>query len=149
MKLNILTILIFSLTIFSCSNQKSEKLEIPTHELFIPENIEWINFEFDIDYLKSVSKEEDSLIILTQEKIIIIKGQYGLLPNDKILIPWSGEFGINYRVIKNKKFELSADTLQFNRRKFLKSNIVNFQWWDEIIGCIDNTGSGTIIVSGP
>ena len=134
---------------YTCSNQPQEHIAVPKHELFIPEEIDWIDFEYDIDYLKFVSSDVDSLIILTKEKLIIIVGQYGLLPNDTMLIPWSGEFGIHYEVIRNKDFNMLDDSLSFNGRKFTKTKLVNFQWWDEINRKIDKIGTGVIIVSGP
>ena len=133
----------------SCSNSKRRNPNIPEHEFFVRKNIGWKNFS-DLEYLKKVSSEIDSMVILTPKKIIIIIGQYGILENDTILMPWSGEFGINYDVRENTNmplFKMSA--IKIGGQTFIKSTKVNFQWWDEINDRLDENGSGSVIVSGP
>lgn len=140
--------LIIIIVIPGCFNTKKKKLTIPAHSYYIPRKIQWEKTEFD--NLKGISKQEDaSLIILTGKRIIIIEGQFGLTQKDSILMPWTGEYGINYEVLNNESAELSDNTIHFGQAVFIKSDKVNFQWWDEIAGKIGKTGKGTIIVSGP
>lgn len=92
----------------------------------------------------------DTMIILTKDKLIYVYGQYGLLPNDTIIIPYSGEFGINYEVFENKEYKLASDTMiNIGNQQFVKRRNVVYQWWNEILPGIGKLGKGKVIVSGP
>jgi hypothetical protein len=122
----------------------------PEHEFFINKNTTWLDSDM-VDYRKKFGKNEnDTMVILTKDKLILITGQYGLLPNDTIIMPSSGEFGINYEVLENNKYRLSHDTLiTISEQRFLKRSDVKFEWWNEIIRRIKGLGKGKIIVSSP
>jgi hypothetical protein len=142
------------LTLINCnffSKQKPLFNGIPRHELFVNKNTIWVDFNEIEDYRKKLSKNEnDTMIILTSDKMILVTGQYGWLPNDTIIMPTSGEFGIHYEVLENTKYKLSVDTLiTFGQQQFIRMPIADFQWWTEIIPNIKGLGKGSVIVSGP
>jgi hypothetical protein len=143
------------LTQTNCNDNSSDKKlifnGIPRHELFVNKNLIWGNFSTDTDYYKKVgSKDIDTMIILTADKMLFITGQYGLLSNDTTVMPFSGEFGINYEVLENTKYRLSIDTLiTIGQQQFIKKTKAEFQWWNEIIPQIKTLGKGSVIVSGP
>ena len=152
--LNFITICsICILTLTNCKYFKAKPLfnGIPKHELFINKNTTWVDFNEIPDYRKKLSKNEnDTMIILTSDNMILIIGQYGWLMNDTIVVPTSGEFGINYEVIENKKYKLSVDTIiTFGQQQFVKEKKAEFQWWNEIIPEIKGLGKGSVTVSGP
>jgi len=90
------------------------------------------------------------MIILTSDKMFLITGQYGWLLNDTIIMPSSGEFGINYDVLENKKYKLGIDTvITVGQKQFIRQLRAKFEWWDEIIPRIKGLGKGSVIVSGP
>ena len=124
---------------------------IPKHELFVNKNTTWVDFNEIEDYRKKLSKNEnDTMIILTSDKMILVTGQYGWLPNDTIIMPTSGEFGINYEVLENTKYKLSVDTLiTIGQQQFIRKTNAEFQWWTEIIPEIKGLGKGSVTVSGP
>ena len=134
-----------------CNRSKPLFKEIPKHELFIHRDIDWKDFNEIPDYRKKLGgNENDTMIILTNDKMILITGQYGLLLNDTIIMPTSGEFGINYEVLENKKYRLFTDTLiSFGQQQFVREKKATFQWWDEILPTIKGLGKGSVIVSGP
>ena len=142
------------LTQTSCnifSKSKPLFTAIPRHELFVNKNTVWVDFTEIEDYRKKLSKNEnDTMIILTSDKMILVTGQYGWLPNDTIIMPTSGEFGINYEVLENTKYKLSVDTLiTIGQQQFIRKRNAEFQWWTEIIPEIKGLGKGSVIVSGP
>lgn len=147
----IITCTICILTQTYCNRSKPLSNGIPKHELFINKNITWVNFNEIPDYRKKLGKNEnDTMIILTSDKMILITGQYGWLLNDTIIMPTSGEFGINYEVLENKRFRLSVDTtITIGRQQFVREKKAEFQWWNEIIPKIKDLGKGSVIVSGP
>jgi hypothetical protein len=124
---------------------------IPKHELFVNKNTVWVDSKENEDYRKKLSKNEnDTMIILASDKIILITGQYGWLPNDTIIMPTSGEFGIKYEVLENIKYKISVDTLiTIGQQQFIRKTNAVFQWWTEIIPEIKGLGKGSVIVSGP
>jgi len=134
----------------AASNHSLLSFSIPPHEYYVRSNIMWGNGPKP-DYLKRIGKNEnDTMIILTKEKLIYIVGQYGLNQFDSLLIPYSGEFGIKYKVVDNKNFKPQVDkVITIGTREFLRNRNVNFQWWPEIIDKIKRNGKGTVIVSGP
>ena len=46
------------------------------------------------------------MLILINDRLILITGQYGLKPKDTVIMPYSGEFGINYEVLRNNNYKL-------------------------------------------
>lgn len=139
------------LTQINCDRSKPLFNGIPKHELFINTNITWVDFNEIPDYRKKLGKNgNDTMIILTSDKLILITGQYGWLMNDTIIMPTSGEFGINYEVLENKKYKLSVDTvITIGQQQFVREKRAQFQWWNEIIAKIKGLGKGSVIVSGP
>jgi hypothetical protein len=90
------------------------------------------------------------MVILTSDNMILITGQYGWLPDDTITMPTSGEFGINYEVLDNKKYRLGIDSvIDIGHKRFVRQQRAKFEWWDEIIPEIKGLGKGSAIVSGP
>ena len=125
--------------------------KIPKHELFVDKNVAWVDFNEIPDYRKKLGRNEnDTMIILTSDKMILITGQYGWLLNDTIIMPTSGEFGINYEVLDNKNYNLGVDTvITVGPKQFVRQQRAKFEWWDEIIPKIKGLGKGSVIVSGP
>ena len=111
----------------------------------------WDDFKIEPTYLKKMGRNEnDTMLILTKDKLIYIYGQYGWLPTDTIIIPYSGEFGINYEIFENKNYHLSLDTIiTLGNQQFIKKQNVDYQWWSEILPGIRKLGKGSVIVSGP
>jgi hypothetical protein len=92
----------------------------------------------------------DTMVIATSDKLILITGQYGLKPGDTVIMPYSGEFGINYEVLPdNHHSSLSDSSKNIAGQIFVASSRAKFEWWPEIIHRIDKTGKGKVIVSGP
>ena len=139
-----------SLTQISC---KTKPLfdKIPKHELFVDKDVTWVDFNEIPDYRKKLGKNEnDTMIILTSDKMFLITGQYGWLLNDTIIMPSSGEFGINYDVVDNKKYSLGLDSvITIGQKQFIRQRRAKFEWWDIIIPRIKGLGKGSVIVSGP
>jgi hypothetical protein len=131
--------------------KRNSNKSIPPHTYFINSNTIYDDLNIDPDLPKKISKNEsDTLVILTNEKIIFIIGQYGIQNNDSIIIPCSGEFGIRYEVRDNKGYNLDTTTMiNLGKQKFTKNKLVNFQWWPEIIDSIYFNGQRLVIVSGP
>ena len=149
--LNLLSICcIFTLTQISC---KTKPLfdKIPKHELFVDKELTWVDFNEIPDYRKKLGESEnDTMVILTSDKMILITGRYGWLLNDTIIMPTSGEFGINYDVLDNKNYKLGFDTvITVGQKQFVRQQQAKFEWWDEIIPIIKGLGKGSAIVNGP
>lgn len=105
----------------------------------------------DLQYMKSIGHQEiDTMLILTNDRLILITGQYGLKPKDTVIMPYSGEFGINYEVLRNNIYKLSKDTIiRIRGQEFITTQQAKFEWWPEIIDKIKKPGRGKVIVSGP
>jgi hypothetical protein len=146
-------IVIFLVCILTQTDCKRKPLfnKIPKHDIFVDKNITWVDFNEIPGYRKKLGKNEnDTMVILTSDKMILITGQYGWLLNDTIILPTSGEFGINYEVLDNKKYSLGLDTtITFGHQQFVKQPRAKFEWWDELISKINGLGKGSVIVSGP
>ena len=137
----------------NCSSSgKFDPKEIPTHIYFIKRDIKWKESPYgDLQYMKAIGKKEiDSMLILTNDKLILITGQYGLKPGDTIIMPYSGEFGINYEVSQNNNYRLYKDTIiNLNGQEFITTQKAKFEWWPEIANKIKKVGKGKVIVGGP
>lgn len=133
------------------SHDKPLFKEIPKHQIFVNNSTRWVDFNEIENYRKKLSKtENDTMIILTLDKMILVTGQYGWLPNDTIIMPTSGEFGINYEVLENKKYKLGIDTvITMATQKFTRKTNAKFEWWDEVLPRIKGLGKGSVTVSGP
>ena len=105
----------------------------------------------DLQYMKNIGEQEiDTMLILTNDRLILITGQYGLKPGDTVIIPYSGEFGINYEVLQNNNYRLYKDTIiKINGQEFITTQRAKFEWWSEIANKIKKVGKGKVIVSGP
>jgi len=105
----------------------------------------------DLQYMKNIGEQEiDTMLILTNDRLILITGQYGLKPKDTVIMPYSGEFGINYEVLRNNNYKLFKDTvIKIRGQEFIMTQQAKFEWWPEIIDKIKKPGKGEIIVSGP
>lgn len=136
----------------NCSSSKDfDPKEIPKHAFFVKKDIGWQKSPYnDLQYMKAIGQKDfDTMLILTNNKLILITGQYGLKPGDTVIMPYSGEFGINYEVLPGNNYELSKDTITINGRGFIATEKAKFEWWPEIINKIKRTGKGKVIVSGP
>jgi len=147
-------ITIVSITVFvNCSSSgKFDPKEIPAHAYFIKREIKWQESPYDdLWYMKSIGKKDiDTMLILTNDKLILITGQYGLKPADTVIMPYSGEFGINYEILQNDSYKLFNDTkITISGQEFVATQKAKFEWWPEIISKIKKPGKGKIIVSGP
>ena len=134
------------------SSEKFHPKEIPTHVFFVKRDIKWQKSPYDdLQYMKAIGKKDiDSMLILTNDKLILITGQYGLKPGDTVIIPYSGEFGINYEVSQNNNYRLYKDTIiKINGQEFITTEKAKFEWWSEIANKIKKVGKGKVIVSGP
>jgi len=149
-----LFILIITVGIFSnCRSSKQfDPKDIPPHALFIKKEIMWQKSPYDdLQYMKNIGEQEiDTMLILTNDRLILITGQYGLKPGDTVIIPYSGEFGINYEVLQNNNYRLYKDTIiKINGQEFITTQRAKFEWWSEIANKIKKVGKGKVIVSGP
>lgn len=149
----ILVCCIYLLTQTNCNTFSKPKplfTDIPKYELFVNKNTSWVDINKIEDYEKLSKNENDTMIILTNDKMILITGQYRWLPNDTIILPTSGEFGVSYEVLENTKYKLSVDTLiTIGQQQFIRKRNAAFQWWTEIIPRIKGLGKGFVTVSGP
>jgi hypothetical protein len=149
-----LFILIITVGIFSnCRSSKQfDPKDIPPHALFIKKEIMWQKSPYDdLQYMKNIGEQEiDTMLILTNDRLILITGQYGLKPKDTVIMPYSGEFGINYEVLRNNNYKLFKDTvIKIRGQEFIMTQQAKFEWWPEIIDKIKKPGKGEIIISGP
>jgi hypothetical protein len=140
--------------IFStCSSSKEfNPKEIPDHMIFVKKTIAWQKSPYDdLQYMKNIEIEyNDSMLILTDDMLIIITGQYGLKPGDTLIMPYSGEFGINYEVLQNRNYRPFNDTvIKINNQEYIATPKAKFEWWPELFDKIKKPGKGKIIVSGP
>ena len=151
MKTNLILCNFIVLLIYSCNLSEKNIYSIPKHSYYINSNTIFDDFVIDPEYLKKMGRnEKDTMIILTSNKMIFILGQYGVQPNDSIIIPYSGEFQINFEVNDNQKYNLQLDTIiKIGNQKFVRRKNVNFQWWNEKKDRIVKNGKGSVIVSGP
>ena len=134
------------------SSEEFDPKEIPTHFFYIKRDIKWQESPYDdLQYMKAIGKKGiDSMLILTNDKLILITGQYGLKPFDTVIMPYSGEFGINYEVLQNNNYRPYKDTIiKINGQEFIKTQKAKFEWWPEIANKIKKVGKGKVIVSGP
>jgi hypothetical protein len=155
MRFLILTIiLITSIGVLSkCTSRKEfDPKDIPIHQMFIKKKIEWQTSLYeDSTYMKAIGQREiDTMVIVTRDKLIIISGQYGLKPGDTVIMPYSGEFGIAYEVVRSDKHDHLKDaTIKIGGQSFIPTSKAKFEWWPEIIHKLDKVGKGKVIVSGP
>lgn len=137
----------------SCSSSKEfDPKEIPTHAFFLKRDIKWQESSYDDPkYMKAIGQKDiDTMLILTNARLILITGQYGLKPGDTVIMPYSGEFGINYEVLQNNNYRLFMDTIiNINGQEFIATQKAKFEWWPEITNNIKKLGKGKVIVSGP
>ena len=145
--------IIATVALANCSSSKNDfdPKEIPTHVFFVKRNIKWQESPYDdLQYMRAIGKTDDSMLILTNDKLILITGEYGLKPGDTLIMPYSGEFGINYEVSQNDNYQLFKDSIiKINGQEFIITQKAKFEWWPEIINKIKKVGKGKVIVSGP
>ena len=137
---------------YCSSKKKFDPSDIPPHQYFLKKNINWQTSPYnDSLYMKAIGDDDlDTMVIATSDKLILITGQYGLKPGDTVIMPYSGEFGINYEVLSDKSRISSTDSaINIAGQTFVASSRTKFEWWPEIIHRIDKVGKGKVIVSGP
>ena len=153
-------LLIFQITLIgiivglsNCSSErKFDPKDIPPHQFFIKNKIAWKASPYnDATYMTAIGQHSsDTMVIVTSNKMILIIGQYGLKPGDTVIMPYSGEFGINYQVlIRDKHEQFKDDMIKIGGQSFVSTSKAKFEWWPEIIDRIDKVGTGKVIVSGP
>ena len=148
------TILIVGIIVTtSCKSLKDfDPKEIPNHAYYVKSDITWQKSPYvDLQYMKAVGESDiDTMLILTNDRLILIKGQYGLKPGDTVIMPYSGEFGINYEVLQNNNYNLFKDTtIKMFGQEFIATTKAKFEWWPDMLDKIKKTGKGKLIVSGP
>src|SRR4030095_4753650 len=124
------TVVVF---LFGCNSTKQfNPKDIPQHSFFIKRDIAWQTSPYgDTDYMKAIGQNAtDTMVILTHDKFILITGQYGLKPGDTVIMPYSGEFGINYEVLQNNNYKLFQDTIiKIRGEEFISTSNAKFEWW--------------------
>ena len=89
------------------------------------------------------------MIILTTDYMILITGQYRWLSTDTIIIPSTSLSGINYEVLKNDQYNLSADSIiTVGKQQFIKKGNTKFEWWVELLPEMKRLGKGNVIITG-
>ena len=138
-----------------------EFCKAPNCRYFIKEKINW-----DKEYQKqNIDTEDesassfptkvgldmlDTMFILTDKKLILIKGQYSYYRNDTIRMPQSGEFGINFNVMDKGKYQIGQTTkITFNKADYILCEKLEYQWWCLIRDKLETNKDNSITVSGP
>lgn len=133
------------IALFGCKqNSSKEKLIIPKYSIFVPN-------EIDLQvYSGNYTEKIDSILIVTDNQIIIYQGEFAALDKDTIINPIvvTGGSGFHFRIIKNETYKLEYDNIIWNKRKFSNQSSFNFQWWDYLSDYLDKK-NGTIVVGGP
>ena len=141
------------LTLNSCRYLYKKKplfSKIPQHAIFVNRNTMWMDFkEFDGTGKRLGKNKNDTMIILTTDYMILITGQYRWLSTDTIIIPSTSLSGINYEVLKNDQYNLSADSIiTVGKQQFIKKGNTKFEWWVELLPEMKRLGKGNVIITG-
>lgn len=158
---SLLVILALQLAIGSCHWPRHKALfsATPNHAIFVNRNTLWqhdtipVSMEDVTDTFcieKVGTNENDTMLILTDDYIILVFGKYTQGLNDTIILPQSGYSGINFEIIKNERYNLKNDSIiQLGQNTFLRKTKASFNWWEWVLPYMTDTGKGSMIVSGP